>query len=94
MRLNITEYTIIAENMEMVADDEKLQYMREFIHEKGTHAMITGHLEYGNLQVAPMEQWWKSKERIPGRSPYGSLLLNRKWILNEVGPFYFLMCVN
>ena len=82
--LDIPEYTFIAENMVSVKDwDEYHQYVEHYIHGSGTHAFLHGNLGYNNLQIAPMEKWWKSSEIVPGNS-YSSYLSGRNWIMNEV----------
>ena len=83
--LDIPEYTFIAENMVSVKDwDEYHYYQEHYIHGSGTHALMQGNLVYDDLQIAPMEKWWKSSESVPGMNPYGSYLSSRNWILNEV----------
>ena len=82
--LNIPEWTHIAENMVSVDSVQYYQFMADYIHEAGTMAYSRGYLTNRVLQVAPMEKWWKSTEKIPGRTPYGSVLTNRRWLLNEV----------
>ena len=83
--LDIPEYTFIAENMVSVKDwDEYDYYIEHYIHGSGTHAFMQGNLDYSNLQIAPMEKWWKSSEIVPGKTLYGSYLSRRNWIMNEV----------
>ena len=78
------EYTYIAENMVSVKDyDEYFFYVEHYIHGSGTHAFMKGNLEYKDLQIAPMEKWWKSSESVPIFS-YASYLSNKNWIMNEV----------
>ena len=85
LNLDIPEYTFIAENMVSVKDwDEFHYYTEHYIHGSGTHAFLLGSLGYNNLQIAPMEKWWKSSEIVPGMNPYGSYLSSRNWIMNEV----------
>ena len=85
LSLDIPEYTFIAENMVSVKNsDEYNYYVEHYIHGSGTHAFLDGNLGYNNLQIAPMEKWWKSSEIVPGLSPYGNYLSGRNWIMNEV----------
>ena len=82
--LDIPEYTFIAENMVSVKDEDEYSYYTEhYIHGSGTHAFMKGNLEYKDLQIAPMEKWWKSSESVPIFS-YASYLSNKNWIRNEV----------
>ena len=82
--LNIPEYTIIAENMMEVTQQEWLEYTETLIMEDGTHATMRSHLDYDTTQIAPMDKWWKSEERLPGENPYIMYISSRKWISNEV----------
>ena len=82
--LDIPEYTFIAENMVSVKDFyEEKYYVEHYIHGSGTHAFLRGNLDSSELQIAPMEKWWKSSESVPG-NPYGGYLSSRNWIMNEV----------
>ena len=84
LSLDIPEYTFIGENMMSVKDwDVYDYYVKHHIHELGTHALIQGNLQYTDLQLAPMDKWWKSSECIPD-NPFGSFLARRDWIMNEV----------
>ena len=85
LKLDIPEYTFIAENMVSVKDwDEYYYYVEHYVHGSGTHAFMQGNLGYQELQIASMEKWWKSSESVPGITPYGSYLSGRNWIMNEV----------
>ena len=85
LSLDIPEYTYIAENMVSVKDyDEYIYYNEHYIQGLGTHATMQGNLNYLNLQIAPMEKWWKSSEVVPGRHCYGNYLSKRNWMMNEV----------
>ena len=85
LNLEIPEYKFIAENMVSVKDDDEyLYYVEHFIHGSGTHAIMNRNLDYNDLQIAPMEKWWKSSESLPGRNTYSSYLSRRNWIMNEV----------
>jgi hypothetical protein len=91
--LDIPEYTFIAENMVSVKDhDEYKYYVEHYIHGSGTHAFMGGNLDYYDLQIAPMEKWWKSSESVPSNPYGGSFLSGRNWIMNEVSKsikYYF-----
>ena len=54
---------------------------------KGTHAQIAKYLYPLELnwgtQYNHGRGWYRSKEVIPGFSPYGGIVTNIKWILNE-----------
>ena len=51
------------------------------IHEKGTHANVYSYLQPHELK---MGKWWRSKEHIPGLTPYGIWYSRINWYLNEV----------
>ena len=93
LKLDIPEFTFIAENMVSVKDwDEYDYHVEHHIHGSGTHAFMAGNLDYINLQIAPMEKWWKSSESVPETtSNYKSYLSRRNWILNEVGKKYITL---
>ena len=50
----------------------------------GTHAWMTGYLGGYTLD---MGKWYRSKDKVAGRYPYGGYLTNKKWHLNEVTYF-------
>ena len=56
----------------------------------GTHAMLKGYLEPWELSVGENMEinsgrgYYRSKEKIPGVSPFGGSLTNKKYHLNEV----------
>ena len=80
---DVPEYKIIAENMISIEGRKWTSAVKKYIHESGTHAFMYGYLGYDELQIAPIEKWWKSSEVIPANS-YGSFLSSRNWNLNEV----------
>ena len=85
LSLDIPEYTFIAENMVSVKDwDEFSYYVEHYVHGSGTHAFMQGNLYNDELQIAPIEKWWKSKESVPASNFYLSYLSGRNWIMNEV----------
>ena len=54
---------------------------------KGTHAQIATYLypsemKWG-IEYNHGRGWYRSKQVIPGFSPYGGIITNKKWILNE-----------
>ena len=53
----------------------------DFIHKKGTHAIIERYLTQEDLEFW---NWWRSSESIPGPIPYSGWITRRNWYLNEV----------
>ena len=47
----------------------------------GTHTYMGGTL---NWWYFSMGRWYRSKEKVDGKFPYGGYLTNKKWHLNEV----------
>ena len=84
LKLNISEFTIIAENMVSVNRTDFKYYKEHYIHEKGTHAILHGYLQLPDLKIAPMEKWWKSKESVPGKNSYVNYPTRKNWIMNKV----------
>ena len=76
---SIEEYNILGKHY-ITADDWDHYYnMTE--HDAigaGTHALMTGYLT-GDRYL-----WYRSKEKVEGKYPYGGWLTNKKWHLNEV----------
>ena len=86
--LNIPEYTYLAKYIESVENmDEYYDYVKYKVHGNGTHGFLLTNLLHRHLQVAPMDKWWKSSERMPGITPYVGYNTGRNWILKEVGAF-------
>ena len=62
----------------------------------GTHAQMVGNLFSSDLAMGKKHHpegngkygWYRSKEKMAGRNPYGGYLTNKKWHLNEVKVFY------
>ena len=90
-RLNITEYTIIADNMYPVDTnatnmDKYLYSVEHDIHGAGTHAVMANTLHQSVVNIAPLEKWWKSKESVPALSPFVSpVVIRKQWIMKEIG---------
>ena len=83
--VNRPEWTHIAETMVPVKDwDEFAYYVEHNIHGNGTHAVIGGFLKKKDLEIAPAEKWWRSKEKMPGDNAHCGYLTAKHWILNEV----------
>jgi len=88
---SITEYNILGENLTIIADDwDHFNYMSE--HDAigaGTHAYMAASisprdLSYGeNKEINSGRGWYRSKEEVAGKYPYGGYLTNKKWHLNE-----------
>ena len=55
----------------------------------GTNALMTSALYSSDLA---MGKWYRSKEKVAGKYPYGGYLTNKKWHLNEV--LYFKQFVH
>ena len=61
----------------------------------GTHAQMVGNLFSSDLAMGKKHHpegngkygWYRSKEKMAGRNPYGGYLTNKKWHLNEVFSF-------
>ena len=57
---------------------------------KGTHAQMTSFLTPWDLYLGENKEinsgrgWYRSKEKVAGKYPYGGYLTNKKWHLNEV----------
>ena len=59
----------------------------DFIHKKGTHAIIERYLTPEDLEYRVYNEtvkWWRSNEPIPGLHPYSGWITRRNWYLNEV----------
>ena len=88
---SITEYKILGENF-IVADDwDHFYNMTEHdVIGAGTHAQLASYITayyvaYGeNEEINSGRGWYRSKERVAGKYPYGGYLTNKKWHLNEV----------
>ena len=62
-------------------DDKYYNEMKNYIHDEGTHAIVYSYLQLWELE---MGKWWRSKEHIPGLTPYGIWYSRINWYLNEV----------
>ena len=54
---------------------------KHYVIGKGTHAQMIGYLHPYDLSLG---RWWRSKERVEGKYPFGGYLSNKNWYLNEV----------
>ena len=88
---SIPEYNILGENYIIADDWDNYYYMTE--HDAlgaGTHALMVSSLDpwelaYGeNKEINSGRGWYRSKEKVAGKYPYGGYLTNKKWHLNEV----------
>ena len=87
----IPEYNILGEHYIIADDWDHYYYMTEHdVIGAGTHAVMVallGHyvLSLGeNKEINSGRGWYRSKERLAGKYPYGGYLTNKKWHLNEV----------
>ena len=91
MKSSITEYNILGEYRTIADDWDHYWNMIEYdAIGAGTHAYMASYLtleeqSYGkNKEVNSGRGWYRSKERVAGKYPYGGYLTNKKWHLNEV----------
>ena len=78
----IPEYNILGETM-IIADDWD-HFDNITLHDvigAGTHAQVSTSVAQYELA---MGNWYRSKEKLAGKYPYGGYLTNKKWHLNEV----------
>ena len=78
----IPEYNILGETM-IIADDWD-HFDNITLHDvigAGTHAQVSTSVAQYELA---MGKWYRSKEKVAGKYPYGGYLTNKKWHLNEV----------
>ena len=88
---NNSEYKILGENMIIADDWDHFYNMSEhYVIGAGTHAMMSSYLAPEELEFGENEEinsgrgWYRSKESVSGKYPYGGYLTNKKWHLNEV----------
>ena len=88
---SIPEYKILGENFINADDWNHDFYMTEHdVIGAGTHAMMTAYLDQWELAFGENKEinsgrgWYRSKEKVAGKYPYGGYLTNKKWHLNEV----------
>ena len=81
----VPAYQTLGENL-IVADSWEQDYnlSTQGILDAGTHARMEGYLVPYYLV---MGKWYRSKEKVAGKYPYGGFLTNKKWHLNEVTSF-------
>ena len=76
------EYNKLAENMIFADDwDHFYQISEHDVIGNGTHALMVSYL---SAKLENLGNWYRSKEKVAGRNPYGGYLTNKKWHLNEV----------
>ena len=69
-----------------------LNISKHYVIGSGTHAFMGGHLHPYYLALGKKHHpdgnrtngWYRSKEKLAGKYPYGGYLTNKKWNLNEV----------
>ena len=88
---SITEYNILGEIYKVANDWEEYDYITEHdLIGAGTHAQMASiitpeEMELGkNKEINSGRGWYRSKEKVAGKYPYGGYLTNKKWHLNEV----------
>ena len=88
---SIPEYKILGENFIIADDWDHYFYMTEHdVIGAGTHAYMGSYIGPWELSLGENEEinsgrgWYRSKEKVAGRFPYGGYLTNKKWHLNEV----------
>ena len=88
---SIPEYNILGENIIIADDYDHYNNMtKHYVIGSGTHAQLKyalGHKERymgENKETNSYRGWYRSKEKVAGKYPYGGYLTNKKWHLNEV----------
>ena len=91
---SIPEYKILGENITIPDDWDHYGYMTEHdVIGAGTHAQMKTSLGPKELSLGENKEinsgrgWYRSKEKVAGKYPYGGYLTNKKWHLNEVIQF-------
>ena len=78
----ISNYKILGENIVIADDWDHLDKIAERdIIGAGTHALMRARVTKFQLSLG---KWYRSKEKLAGKFPYGGFLTNKKWHLNEV----------
>ena len=76
------DYNKLAETMYITKDWDEYDYYSEHnVIGKGTHSQM---ISYITVTELAMGRWYRSKEKVSGKYPYGGYLTNKKWYLNEV----------
>ena len=86
----LKEYRILGENAIIADDMDNFNNITK--HDAlgaGTHAQMAyilywNELEFGKEYHPEGRGWYRSVEKVSGRSPYSGYLTNKKWHLNEV----------
>ena len=82
----ITAYNKLSETVYITTGyDEFDYYSKHNVIGNGTHAYMGSFLP---RYILAMGTWYRSKQNIVGKYPYGGYLSNKKWYLNKVGKFY------
>ena len=81
-------YRVVAKTIEVAESWAEFDNITKYkMLSKGTHAQIATFLYPWEMKWGKEYNhgrgWYRSKQVIPGFSPYGGLVTNKKWILNE-----------
>ena len=78
---SITDYNILGENFIITEGwDHYWNLTTLDLIGAGTHAMLSSYLADWE---EPMGKWYRSKETLESKYPYGGYLTNKNWHLNE-----------
>ena len=82
LKSSLPDYNILGEKI-VIPDnwDQFSNISRHDVLGSGTHAQLTPNLM--NYELA-MGRWYRSKEKVQGKYPFGGYLTNKNWHLNEV----------
>ena len=85
----LPEYKILGENAIIADTYDQFQDITAIAMAEGTHAQITHWVDSIDLEIAEKKHpegrgWYRSKEKVSDRNPYGGYYTNKKWHLNEV----------
>ena len=86
----ILEYRILGENAIITDNEDHFDNITK--HDAlgaGTHAQMTYYVNSEELYLGEKYHpegrgWYRSKEKVSDRNPYGGYYTNKKWHLNEV----------
>ena len=86
----IPEYRILGENAIITDNEDHFDNITK--HDAlgaGTHAQMTYYVNSEELYLGKKYHpegrgWYRSKEKVSDRNPYGGYYTNKKWHLNEV----------
>ena len=82
LKSSLPDYNISGETI-VIADnwDQFFNIARHDVLVSGTHAQMAPSLMTHELA---MGRWYRSKEKMQGKYPFGGYLSNKNWHLNEV----------